>query len=59
MATLDDVRAILSSNADPSHKLDRLAALLYPPRVEPSKLEPPKPAPMKRPAKVEPDPDAA
>jgi len=51
MATMDEVRAILSSNADPSKKLDRLAALVFAPAPEP---EPPKP---RRAAKVEPAPE--
>ena len=46
MATMDEVRAILSSNADPAQKLDRLAAIVFAPAPEP---EPPKP----RAAKVE------
>lgn len=37
MATMDEVRAILSSNADPTHKLDRLGALVFAPDTEPPK----------------------
>lgn len=60
-ATLDDVRAILSSNDDPSHKLDRLGRLLFPapeePAPAPAVASAPKPKP--RAVKPEPDPDAA
>ena len=63
MATLDDVRAILESNDDASHKLDRLAALLYPPPVETPAVSEPAPfvapKPRAREVKPEPDPDAA
>ena len=40
MATMDEVRAILSSNADPSKKLDRLAALVFAPAPEPEPQRP-------------------
>lgn len=54
MATLAEVRAIMESNDDAGHKLDRLAALLYP---EPE--EPVAPKPKARTVKPEPEPDAA
>ena len=40
MATMDEVRAILSSNADPAHKLDRLGAIAFPPAPEPEPQRP-------------------
>lgn len=61
MATLDDVRAILESNDDAGHKLDRLAALLYPPPAEAKPAAEPVVAakPKARTVKPEPEPDAA
>ena len=40
MATMDEVRAILSSNADPAQKLDRLAAIVFAPAPAPATPRP-------------------
>lgn len=43
MATMSDVREVLASNADPSQKLDRLAALVFEATPEPLTPEPQSP----------------
>lgn len=64
MAMLDDVKVILESGHDPSHKLDLLATLLYP-SVPDEPAPAPKPASKSKAPKVEvvtepePLPDAA
>lgn len=56
MATLDEVKAILTSGRDPAHKLDALGALVFKPEPEPVK---PAPAPTTKAKPVEPKPAAA
>lgn len=53
MATMNDVREVLASNADPAQKLDRLAALVFEPESESE------PIPQQPESHPEPEPDAA